>query len=105
MLRNRWLMHYRLSYERRTSPLSRTWSPGLSQRGPGNIQVGAKPDHKLQGTCEARCTVAEPSSPTGILIANSPIMTRLLVADGGVALNYVLTSDSVSKQVNLAIIF
>ena len=69
------------------------------------FRFGAKPDHKPQGTCEARCTVAEPSGATGILIANSPIMTRLLVADGGVALNYVLTSDSVSKQVNLAIIF
>ena len=69
------------------------------------FRFGAKPDHKRQGTCEARCTVAEPSGATGILIANSPIMTRLLVADGGVALNYVLTSDSVSEQVNLAIIF
>ena len=78
---------------------------GLSQRGPGNIQVGAKPDYKRQGTCKARCTVAEPSGPTGILIANSPIMTRLLVADGGVALDDVLTGDGVSEEVNLAIIF
>ena len=69
------------------------------------FRFGAEPDHRHQGTCEARCTVAEPSGPTGILIANSPIMTRLLVADGGVALDDVLTSDGVSEQVNLAIIF
>ena len=63
--------------------------------------VGVADRPLTQRPCEPCGTAAEPGGAAGVLVADAPVVARLLAADGAVALDDVLAGDGSSEELDL----